>query len=74
MQCLYCQGEMKKGYIDQNDLFHPLMWVPFEPRTGIFVSKKNWIKLTSIRKSGRVIAFRCGACKKLIIDEALLEI
>ena len=74
MQCPYCNGEMKKGYIDQTDFRFPLKWSPADQERGVFMIKNREIKLTSSLKCGYVIAYRCEQCRKMIIDEETIEV
>ena len=66
MNCPYCNQKMEKGYIDQTDLFHPLVWYPAKRGTGILDIRKGSVNLT---KQGSVTAFRCVPCRKILIDE-----
>ncbi len=67
--CPFCNALMEKGYIDQTHIFYPLRWSPVERESGFFVSSKRAVKLTSSMRGGRVAAYRCEACRKIIIDE-----
>ena len=64
MKCPYCNEEMEKGYIDQTDIRFPLEWYPANRGEGFFVSNKRNIKLSSALKSGSVITYYCGKCRK----------
>ena len=70
MNCPYCNKEMEKGYIDQTDFRCPLVWYPAVRETGFFTSQKKNVRLTY---HGNVTAYRCGNCKKIIIDESTLN-
>ena len=74
MKCPYCDEEMEKGYIDQTDFRFPLEWYPAKRETGFFASKKRNVKLTAVMKGGSITAYRCDACKKIVIDESTLEV
>ena len=69
MNCPYCNKEMEKGYIDQPDFRFPLEWYPAKRETilSVIVSKKRNVRLTY---DGNVQAYRCGDCKKIIIEES----
>ena len=69
MICPYCEQEMEKGYIDHSDFRFPLEWYPAKRDAGIFWSRKNNIKLTSVTDSS-LTAYYCAACRKFIIDRA----
>ena len=68
MNCPYCSREMEAGYIDQTDFRFPLEWYPANREIGLFKTKKNNVRLTY---GGSVKAYRCGSCKKIIIDESI---
>ena len=66
MICPYCNMEMDAGYIDQTDFRYPLQWYPAKREVGLFGGRKRSIKLTY---GGTVKSYRCGRCRKIIIDE-----
>lgn len=70
MNCPYCDKDMEKGYVDQPLLFFPLEWYPAKRESGVFRSNKRNVRLTY---EGNVTAFRCDACRKIIIDESTLR-
>lgn len=74
MNCPYCNEEMEKGYVDQTKAFFPLEWYPANQERGILINTKRNIKLTTLRKTGRVIVHHCAACRKFVIDQDELEI
>ena len=67
--CPFCNALMEKGYIEQTHIFYPLRWTPVKQERGFFVSNKGTVKLTSLASGGQVAAYRCEACRKIIIDE-----
>ena len=69
MMCPFCNAEMEKGQIEQTHVFFPLQWTPYSRPPGLLLSRKHIVKLTSFKNGGRVIAHRCEACRKIIIDE-----
>ena len=69
MKCPYCSEEMEKGYIDQSDFRFPLEWYPANRGTGILVSRKRNIKLTSALNGGSIITYHCSQCRKFVIDQ-----
>ena len=69
MKCPYCGKETEKGYIDQTDFRFPLEWYPADRETGLFTGRKKHIRLTH---GGNVPAYRCGECRKIIIDEGAI--
>lgn len=74
MTCPYCNKKMRLGYIDQQRMFG-LEWYPAVPLgTGFTAQSREAVKLSSAKKSGSVKAYRCEDCKKILIDEAELEV
>ena len=71
MKCPYCQSEMEKGHIDQGRF--SLYWVSDKRKPDSFLPVHENIKLSSLFAGGRIITYRCGNCKKFIIDENDLE-
>ena len=61
---------MELGYIDQTDFRFPLEWYPANGEIGLFKTKRRNVRLTY---GGKVTAYRCGNCKKIIIDESTLN-
>ena len=75
MTCPFCNKEMRLGYIDQQRITFGLQWYPAIPRgTGFTAQSREAVKLSSAKKSGTVKAYRCEECKKILIDEAELEV
>ena len=66
MHCPYCGKELEKGYIDQTDFRFPLEWYPANRETSFFSGKKKTVRLTY---GGNCTAYRCGYCRKIIIEE-----
>ena len=73
MICPYCNKEMKKGYISQQNLFIPLTWYSNEKK-GVMYKKNETVKLTAALKGGEVFADYCPECKKIIIDTSTLNV
>ena len=65
MKCPYCDKGMESGVMQSQ---HSIRWQKTrylfltEKETDITLSKKNFWKGSAIR------AYRCGECKKIIID------
>ena len=70
MNCPYCNKKMELGYIDETDLFHRLEWYPANRDSGFFKSNKRNVRLSY---DGCIKAYRCESCKKIIIDEDMLQ-
>ena len=70
MQCPYCGQEMSEGKlttVSQDNLF----WLPPEARLPHFVTIQGVEKRGGVSLGGGpwiVAAWRCQACKKLILD------
>ncbi len=67
MKCPYCEKEMEKGYIQCRDGVH---WTPKK----VFVAAlsefgKDSVSLENgVGNNRAVYAYKCGDCKKVIID------
>lgn len=71
MFCPYCHHEMEEGYIEQ-DIRHALRWVSrrcVPPKGLLPISKRESIKLSSLKAGGELTVYRCAPCGKFIIDE-----
>lgn len=67
MNCPYCDGIMKRGFIDGDR--YSLKWVPEEKYKGpIFQWFSKGIKLSDIYAHNNIESFCCENCKKIIID------
>ncbi|MBP5605542.1 MAG: hypothetical protein J6X60_08370 [Ruminiclostridium sp.] len=69
MNCPYCGVEMEQGLIQSN---HAVSWNKGTKRrmfTPAFSSDVTLSEL-SLTKGSAVIAYNCGACRKVIIDYA----
>ena len=74
MKCPYCAGEMKKGFISQTELFHPLTWLPKDRVIGMkALLLKQGIQLTSASNSD-VTVYYCEACRKFIINQEDIKV
>lgn len=71
-KCPYCSDELIHGYIKTNG--EVIAWSPDCKKKSIFTSRwhvyENEIKLGkySFHKGGKVSAFKCNRCNKIIID------
>ena len=65
MICPYCNFEMEKGYIQSRD---GLGW---SPKKIMIAALSGMLAEQELGKS--VIAYRCKACEKLVIDYAGME-
>lgn len=72
MKCPCCNGEMEKGYLEQ-DLRHALRWYSAKSTGGLF-PKREERKLTALWKGGTVTMYHCEICKKFIIDEKDIDV
>lgn len=73
MNCPYCNKEMEKGFVEQTNIMIPLEWYPAKRDGRILVSKKRNIKLTSSLKGGTLTVYRCEKCRKMVIDEYMID-
>ena len=74
MNCPYCDELMVKGYMEQTRIGFPIQWYSGKTKPGILFDKWENIKLTSSRKSGRVIVHHCANCRKFIIDQDEVDV
>ena len=68
MKCPYCNKEMELGNIQSRD---GLNWSPIKLLLPVFAPlKKGSVSLANdaAEYSGRIHAYKCGDCKKVIID------
>ncbi|MBR4862027.1 MAG: hypothetical protein IKU09_07485 [Firmicutes bacterium] len=72
--CPYCNKEMEKGFVEQTNILIPLEWYPAKWDGEILVSKKRNIKLTSSLKGGSLTVYRCENCRKMVIDEDMIDV
>ena len=73
MLCPYCNTEMEKGYIGQDQLFVPITWISNNVREDTVLPIHKTIKLTATLKGGEITTYHCENCKKFIIDENDVE-
>ena len=68
MNCPYCQKEMALGYIQCRD---GLVWTPRrQPVAALSILGRDSVPLSNgaADNSRTVYAYRCAACRKVIID------
>ena len=68
MKCPYCNKEMELGYIQSRD---GVTWTPKKRLIPAFsILRKGSVSLANgaADYSGCVYAYKCGECKKVIID------
>lgn len=69
MNCPYCGKELIEGYIYGSDV--PLVWMPKDkkPFLGSFPTQGEVLKESDTPfKLPKVTAYKCGDCKKLIVN------
>ena len=70
MKCPFCGKEMERGYIQCRD---GVTWTPKrQPIAALSFLGKNSVSLANgaADHAKTVYAFKCGACKKVVIDYA----